>query len=108
MPSGLALFMMGLSAGPMRLPLCEMSSAHQAALRAMLEEAGLPGDISLSAGAKSGVALPAIDRGQGVGGVHGLQQQLGGAAGGVGFLRRFLWTHRKSSTILRTRKRKPR
>ena len=36
-----ALNMMGLSAGPMRLPLCEMSSAHQAALRAMLEEAGL-------------------------------------------------------------------
>ena len=36
-----AMNMMGLNAGPMRLPLCEMSGEHQAALRAMLEEAGL-------------------------------------------------------------------
>ena len=36
-----AMNMMGLNVGPMRLPLCEMSGEHQAALRAMLEEAGL-------------------------------------------------------------------
>ena len=36
-----AMNMMGLNAGPMRLPLCEMSGEHQKALRAMLEEAGL-------------------------------------------------------------------
>lgn len=36
-----AMNMMGLNVGPMRLPLCEMSAEHQAALRAMLEEAGL-------------------------------------------------------------------
>ena len=32
------------------------------------------------------VPLPAIDWGQGMGGVDGLQQQLGGAAGSVGLL----------------------
>lgn len=36
-----ALNMMGLNAGPMRLPLCEMTAEHQAAMRATLEEAGL-------------------------------------------------------------------
>lgn len=36
-----ALNMMGLSAGPMRLPLCEMSAEHQAVLQASLKEAGL-------------------------------------------------------------------
>ena len=33
--------MMGLDAGPLRMPLCEMSGEHQAALRATLEEVGL-------------------------------------------------------------------
>ena len=36
-----ALNMMGLNAGPMRLPLCEMSAEHQAVLQASLKEAGL-------------------------------------------------------------------
>ena len=36
-----AMNMMGLNVGPMRLPLCEMSEANQAILRATLEEAGL-------------------------------------------------------------------
>ena len=36
-----ALNMMGLNAGPLRLPLCEMTAEHQAAMRATLEEAGL-------------------------------------------------------------------
>ncbi len=36
-----ALNMMGLHAGPMRLPLCEMSPEHRDILRAALEEAGL-------------------------------------------------------------------
>ena len=36
-----ALNMMGLDAGPLRMPLCEMSGEHQAALRATLEEVGL-------------------------------------------------------------------
>ncbi len=40
-PVKTAMNMMGLSVGPMRLPLCEMSAEHQAALRATLEEAGL-------------------------------------------------------------------
>ena len=38
---GVAMNMMGLNVGPMRLPLCEMSEEHQAALRATLKEAGL-------------------------------------------------------------------
>lgn len=36
-----AMNMMGLKAGPMRLPLCEMSEAHQDALRETLREAGV-------------------------------------------------------------------
>jgi len=40
-PVKAALNMMGLHAGPMRLPLCEMSEAHSAALRATREGAGL-------------------------------------------------------------------
>lgn len=36
-----AMNMMGLAAGPMRLPLCEMTEEHQAALRNTLREAGL-------------------------------------------------------------------
>jgi len=36
-----AMNMMGLNAGPMRLPLCEMSKEHQAILRRTLEEADL-------------------------------------------------------------------
>ena len=36
-----AMNLMGLDAGPLRLPLCEMSREHQTALRAMMEEAGL-------------------------------------------------------------------
>ncbi|MBE6995502.1 MAG: 4-hydroxy-tetrahydrodipicolinate synthase [Ruminococcaceae bacterium] len=36
-----AMNMMGLNVGPMRLPLCEMSEAHQAVLHKTLEEAGL-------------------------------------------------------------------
>ena len=36
-----AMNMMGLNVGPMRLPLCEMSEAHQAALRESLRKAGL-------------------------------------------------------------------
>lgn len=36
-----ALNMMGLNAGPVRLPLCEMTDEHQAILRATLKEAGL-------------------------------------------------------------------
>ena len=33
--------LMGLNVGPMRLPLCEMSPEHTAALRKTMEEAGL-------------------------------------------------------------------
>ena len=40
-PVKAALNMMGLEAGPMRLPLCEMSPEHAAALRSTMEEAGL-------------------------------------------------------------------
>ncbi len=40
-PVKAAMNMMGLGAGPLRLPLCEMSEAHTAVLRATLEEAGL-------------------------------------------------------------------
>ncbi len=40
-PAKTAMNMMGLNVGPMRLPLCEMSQAHQAALRELLAEAGL-------------------------------------------------------------------
>lgn len=40
-PVKAAMNMMGLKAGPMRLPLCEMSAEHQAALRRTMEEAGL-------------------------------------------------------------------
>ena len=40
-PVKAAMNMMGLKAGPMRLPLCEMSAEHQAALRKTMEEAGL-------------------------------------------------------------------
>ena len=40
-PVKAAMNMMGLNAGPMRLPLCEMSPEHQATLRKTMEEAGL-------------------------------------------------------------------
>ncbi len=40
-PVKTALNMMGWQAGPFRLPLAEMSGEHQAALRALLEKAGL-------------------------------------------------------------------
>ena len=40
-PVKAAMNMMGLNVGPMRLPLCEMSTEHSAVLRASLEEAGL-------------------------------------------------------------------
>ena len=40
-PVKTAMNMMGLKAGPMRLPLCEMSAEHQATLRKTMEEAGL-------------------------------------------------------------------
>ena len=40
-PVKAAMNMMGLKAGPMRLPLCEMSAEHQATLRKTMEEAGL-------------------------------------------------------------------
>ena len=40
-PVKAAMNMMGLKAGPMRLPLCELSAEHQAALRATMKEAGL-------------------------------------------------------------------
>jgi len=40
-PAKAALNMMGLNAGPVRLPLYEMTEEHQAALRASLKEAGL-------------------------------------------------------------------
>ena len=40
-PVKAALNLMGLNAGPMRLPLCEMTPEHTAALAARLKEAGL-------------------------------------------------------------------
>ena len=40
-PVKTAMNMMGMNAGTFRLPLCEMSEPHQAALRTLLEEAGL-------------------------------------------------------------------
>ncbi len=40
-PVKTALNMMGKDAGSFRMPLCEMSESHQAALRALLEKAGL-------------------------------------------------------------------
>lgn len=40
-PVKTALNMMGLNAGPLRLPLCQMAPANAARLRAALEEAGL-------------------------------------------------------------------
>ena len=40
-PAKPALNMMGLNAGPMRLPLCDMSPANAARLRAELVKAGL-------------------------------------------------------------------
>ena len=40
-PVKTAMNLMGLRVGPMRLPLCEMSADHAAALRATMEEAGL-------------------------------------------------------------------
>ena len=40
-PVKAAMNMMGLKAGPMRLPLCEMSPEHQETLYATLKEAGL-------------------------------------------------------------------
>jgi len=40
-PVKTAMNMLGLNCGPMRLPLCEMSEEHQAALHATLAEAGL-------------------------------------------------------------------
>ena len=36
-----ALNLMGKGAGSFRLPLCEMSEANEAKLRALLDEAGL-------------------------------------------------------------------
>ena len=38
---GTAMNLLGLNVGPMRLPLCEMSEEHAAALRRTMEEAGL-------------------------------------------------------------------
>ena len=38
---GAALNLMGLNAGPMRLPLCEMTPEHTAAMTNRLKEAGL-------------------------------------------------------------------
>ena len=38
---GTAMNLLGLNVGPMRLPLCEMSEANAAVLRATMEEAGL-------------------------------------------------------------------
>lgn len=40
-PVKTAMNMMGLNAGPLRLPLCEMSEEHTAKLKRSLEEAGL-------------------------------------------------------------------
>ena len=40
-PVKAALNLMGLEAGPMRLPLCEMSPEHTETLRSTLREAGL-------------------------------------------------------------------
>ena len=40
-PVKTAMNMMGLNVGPMRLPLCEMSEANAAVLRASLKEADL-------------------------------------------------------------------
>ena len=40
-PAKTALNMMGLNAGPMRLPLCDMSPANAARLRAEVVNAGL-------------------------------------------------------------------
>ena len=40
-PVKTAMNLMGLEAGPFRLPLCEMTEAHTAQLRGLLEEAGL-------------------------------------------------------------------
>ena len=40
-PVKTAMNLLGLNVGPMRLPLCEMSEANAAVLRATMEEAGL-------------------------------------------------------------------
>ncbi|MBP3485934.1 MAG: dihydrodipicolinate synthase family protein, partial [Oscillospiraceae bacterium] len=40
-PVKAALNLMGLHAGPMRLPLCEMTPEHTAAMADRLKEAGL-------------------------------------------------------------------
>ena len=40
-PVKTALNLMGKDAGPFRLPLCEMTDAHTAQLRGLLEKAGL-------------------------------------------------------------------
>ena len=40
-PVKTALNQMGMDVGPFRLPLCDMTEAHQAQLRALLEKAGL-------------------------------------------------------------------
>ena len=40
-PVKTAMNMMGMNAGTFRMPLCEMSQPHAAALRSLLEEAGL-------------------------------------------------------------------
>ena len=40
-PVKTAMNLMGMEMGPFRLPLCEMSEPHQAALAALLREAGL-------------------------------------------------------------------
>lgn len=40
-PVKTAMNLLGLNVGPMRLPLCEMSAANAAVLRATMEEAGL-------------------------------------------------------------------
>ena len=40
-PIKTAMNMLGMEAGPFRLPLCEMAEGNQAALRKLLQEAGL-------------------------------------------------------------------
>ena len=65
-PVKTALNMMGLNAGPMRLPLCEMGEANAAVLRETLKEAGLtqkdstlfPADGTLEWVDDGGVPLP--------------------------------------------------
>ena len=40
-PVKTAMNLLGLNVGPMRLPLCEMSPEHEAALKKTMEEAGI-------------------------------------------------------------------